>query len=1131
MKRLLIALLVFLPFQVEASGLQASFTGSNLSLKRASTRCEYDGSVTPAGALLDRSGYARDLTAVSTPTSITSALQDSSGRRYIARNFVAASSQTYSLVHATWMNMFSTNFTITMVVAPASTGAGADDLFDHLNGNNGIYFYITAGHIITAKLYNGTDATTVTGPSVTVRDGSPHVIQIVRSGNFVTIFVDGTPGATTTVRTADGNDTNATFYLWGSGGAYLDGYGSYFRLDAEALSNERLAYERDQLMGLGIRVGTADAGWFAPASAGVQIPSSGFSRASAATSEFSDGSIAAWDATASRAPGTNIPRVAGSGGGVLIEGQRTNLIHYSQNMGVEWTGTNATVAATSVVLPDGTTGTANTLNTTNKGAGEPTAHYIIANNGGVNFGSTLVTYTTSVWLKKPSTAPAARNWVRILVANTGGTSPLAYFNTSTCAPGSVTNGTSKAVQYPNGWCRVSITGQCVTAMAYIFFDPVNADGDTDISATGTDDLHIYGLQVEAGTFASSYIPTTSAAVIRYADNLITSPVRLGTDLTLGTEKMWYDFSSDPAGHTNLILQSQTYGTTWTPIRATISENTALALAPDGTQTADILVEDGTAGATHYVGQSVATVTGTTYTFSVILKAASRSWTRISANTDSAEANFNLGTGEIGTITAATAVIKPLSSGWYRCSVTWASVTTGSQSFRIYGMTSNSGTAYDGVNGTNALYLWGSQLEASSSVTGYIATTTTSRTAISSNDGLFAFDKGGTINWVNEHNKGGYYQTFNGTDSQYQMPDASSATAGSPAFTPAGNFSAVVAVTPLALPAGGAFMYIFGKYTTTGDKRSWALYYNDAGSYVFAASRDGDSATTAFATKTNGAQLGRPALLVATFNCPTPPCAVAQGGPGNNYEAKLYVDDTTPVTDPAFYGPVKASDAIMNIGRSGGGSRVNAHLHYVAYLDGVVLTQAQVTALYTKWKQANALPTGLGTGYIGQKLTIEFSAKCQFTSSTDMGANRNLVNIGSLYFTNSTALSVGGATATRNYINIYAVAADGKVYADFYSGASTTRRYMNTAAITTYNQWHKYKFYYDFSSLANSNNWVDGVAGTLDVTSMTGAHAFNITDTYVRIGQPNNALTTSNTLLGTTDGHCSFKDLRIVPAQF
>jgi hypothetical protein len=395
--------------------------------------------------------------------------------------------------------------------------------------------------------------------------------------------------------------------------------------------------------------------------------------------------------------------------------------------------------------------------------------------------------------------------------------------------------------------------------------------------------------------------------------------------------------------------------------------------------------------------------------------------------------------------------------------------------------------------------------------------------------LFAFDKGGTINWVNEHNKGGYYQTFNGTDSQYQMPDASSATAGSPAFTPAGNFSAIVAVTPLALPSAAGFMYMFGKYTTTGDKRSWSLYYNDAGSYVFAASRDGDSATTAFATKTNGVQLGRPALLVATFNCPTPPCAVAQGGPGNNYTGTLYVDDTTPVTDPAFFGPVKASDAIMNIGRSGGGSRSNAHLHYVAYLDGVVLTQAQVTALYTKWKQANALPTGLGTGYIGQKLTIEFSAKCQFTSSTDMGADRNLVNIGSLYFTNSTA--PGGATNTRNFINIYAESSDGKVYADFYSGASTTRRYMYSAAITTYNQWHKYKVYYDFSNLASSNIWVDGAAGTLDATMTAAAHAFNITDTYVRIGQPNNALTTSNTLLGTTDGHCSFKDLRIVPAQF
>lgn len=1093
MKRLLIALLALLPFQVDASGLQASFTGSNLDgLTRPTTRFEYKSNLVPSsGNLVDSSGRSHDLAPTGgTPASTTTPFQDSSGRRYIGRAF-DGSGMRYSVAHHADFNMFDANHTVTLVVLASSAGAGTDGLIGHFDANGGMEVELSGTNYMMYYGKAGGSYVLVNNAG-TYRDDKYHVVQIVRESDYATVYVDGVAGTRTSVA-GYGLSATATLDIGASAGGFTPWLGNvlYVRADAEALSLDRLNYERNQILGIGPRSGTADVGYT-------------FSRTTTASQTHSDGTISYVAA--------GIPKVGGSGGGVVVESQSTNLLTYSQaqsnaawsvtnltNPPVAYTGADPAGGATAYVLAeDGTAG----------------AEHKIARASWVTV-SASTPYTLSVWLKAIN-----RTWAALMIYENGGTSYYAYFDIANGKVGTTSGSpVTKIEQYANGWFRCSVqhaTGGGITQVDTAVY-VAEADNDWTFNGASQSSIAMFGAQFENSYFPTSYISTTSASVTRTADYLTVPPNKLGKDMLVGSEKMWMDFTQDPAGRTNLILQSQTYGTTWAPIRATISENTALALAPDNTQTADILVEDGTAAATHYVGQSVATVSGTTYTFSVILKAASRSWARISANTDAAEANFNISTGEIGTITGATAYIKSLGGGWYRCSVTWTSVTTGSQSFRIYALNSNSSSTFDGVNGQNATYLWGSQLEASATLLGYIATTTTSRTAISSNDGLFAFDKSGTVIRNSEYAKGEYYQLFNGTDSQYVVADAAGA------FRPAGNFSIVVIAKPDALPSAANFMYMFGKYTTTGDKRSWALYYNDGGDYTFAVSQTGTSLTTSFVQKTDGVQLGRPAFIVATFECSNYPTCT----PGNTHTAKIYVDDTTVATDSAFYGPPASNDANMNIARSGGGSRFQGELYYVAYLDGVVLSQAQVSALYAKAKQANILPVGLGTGYVGQNLTIEFEAKCSFASSTDMGADRSLISLGSYYFTGT---SPGGATSTRNYINIFAESSDGKVYADFYSGSSTTRRYMYSAAITTYNKWHKYKVFYDFSNLASSNIWVDGAAGTLDASMTAASHYFNITDTYIKLGQPNNTAVTGNTPYGTPDGNCAIRNLRIVPAR-
>jgi hypothetical protein len=77
--------------------------------------------------------------------------------------------------------------------------------------------------------------------------------------------------------------------------------------------------------------------------------------------------------------------------------------------------------------------------------------------------------------------------------------------------------TSKAVEnYGNGWYRIRVTGQVTSAISgssVAVVRKVTAGADTN----GINGVLVWGAQVETGSVATSYIPTTSAAVTRNAD--------------------------------------------------------------------------------------------------------------------------------------------------------------------------------------------------------------------------------------------------------------------------------------------------------------------------------------------------------------------------------------------------------------------------------------------------------------------------------------------------------------------------------------------------------------------------------------------------------------------------------------
>ena len=204
------------------------------------------------------------------------------------------------------------------------------------------------------------------------------------------------------------------------------------------------------------------------------------------------------------------PSTPGDLRGWLLEESSTNSCLQSEDFSTTWAvAGDGAIGANTDKAPDGAT-TADNLKADTGGSGR-----VAVAQSGLTFNSGSK-YTVSVWAKK-------KELDYLEISDKLDATGVTYAKTFKISDGTLgaSGGTvvdSTITAYPNDWYRCTVTFTAGAGMTTVFLK-ARLDNDTSTASTVTQNhgICLWGAQIEAKEYTTSYIPTTTAPVTRAAD--------------------------------------------------------------------------------------------------------------------------------------------------------------------------------------------------------------------------------------------------------------------------------------------------------------------------------------------------------------------------------------------------------------------------------------------------------------------------------------------------------------------------------------------------------------------------------------------------------------------------------------